>query len=165
MDGDEINSEPTTEEEPQESAGAQEENKDEAFSEGYDPFREVKELLESGDIDGAQLRLDEFEERGAEWHYMQSVIYRKRNWFSLSKSSLTRALGFDPENEEYKRALEELENMAESGKKSRKKKKRTRAMGGENSFCNACAEGGCECCAMVGCELCCQAACDGCSNC
>ena len=164
-DGKDLPEPNITEEEPQElKAELKEEQTDEALIEGYDPFCKVKELLERGDLNGAQELLDKFDERGGEWHYMQSCIYRKRNWFSSSKQSLERALSFEPENEEYQRALEELENMAQGGKKSRKKKKTPQAMGGQ-SFWDACIGGGCECCAMVGCELCCQAICDGLGSC
>ena len=161
-DGKDLPGPNVTEEEPK--AELKEEQTDGELVEGYDPFCKVKELLEQGDFNGAQELLDGFDERGGEWHYIQSRIYQKRNWFSLSKVSLERALSFEPENEEYQRALDELENMAQSGKKSRKKKKTTRTMGGKSVW-DACIEGGCECCTMVGCELCCEAICDGLGGC
>lgn len=127
---------------------------------GYDPFCKIKQLLERGDVTGAQARLDEFDERGAEWHYLQSIVYRKRNWLAESKKSLETAIGLNAENEEYKKALEELEGMADSGKK---RKRSSRAMGGV--FGNACLEGGGECCVTVVCELGCQLLCEGLGGC
>ena len=130
-----------------------------------DAFREVIALIEGGDWKGAQAKLDWFFERGARWHYWQSVVYRKQNWLTDAKKSLQRAASLDPDNEEYKKALEELDAMSQSGKKLRKKKGGVHTMGGEKSCWDACIEGGCECCAMVGCELCCQAICDGLGSC
>ena len=105
------------------------------------PFCEVKELLERGDLKGAQEKLDWFFERGARWHYWQSVVYRRQNWLTDCRKSLERAASLDPENEEYKKELEELETMAQSGKKFRKKRRETRTMG-EKSRYDACIEGG-----------------------
>ena len=152
----------TQEEISNESADTQEQTKAPFLEDA--PFCEVKELLERGDLKGAQEKLDWFFERGARWHYWQSVIYRRQNWLTDCRKSLERAASLDPENEEYKKELEELENMAESGKKFRKKRRETRTMG-EKSWYDACIEGGGECCALVACELCCQAACEGLGSC
>ena len=125
-----------------------------------DRFREIKELLERGEIAPAQAKLDEFNERGAEWHYIQSLIYRKQNWMSEARKSLERALSFEPDNETYKSELQALDDMAESGKKSRKRKGK-RALGGEGSVAEGCVGACADCCATIGCELLCEAICDG----
>ena len=148
--------------EPQEELSAEigEEQTDEAFVEGYDPFREVRGLTQKGEYVLAHEKLDEFEERGAEWHFVKSQIFRKQNWFSECRMSLTTAIALDPQNEEYKKELEELEKMAKSGKKARKKKERIRT-GAKGDTASVCAEGLCECCGVFACEGCC-AALDGC---
>lgn len=125
------------------------ENETKTAASEIDPFREVRELLERGDVTGAQGRLDRFEERSAEWHYLQAVIYRKRNWLTESRKSLETAIELDPENENYQTALKELNAMAESvdpGKKSKKKKRRLGSgwferNGGVDGCCDACCEG------------------------
>ena len=152
------------EEESQELlAERKEEQTDEELVEGYDPFYRVKELLERGDVTGAQARLDEFDERGAEWHYLQSLVYRKRNWLTESRKSLERAIDLDSENEEYKEALKRLDDMAENEQQQQKKKGKkplgNRTSSGECA--GMCGEGCAECCVMIACEL----ACEGCSNC
>ena len=155
-DGKEI--EPEEGEQPPKEPG--EESPEQAEPWEDDAFREVKELLERGEIALAQTRLDEFNERGAEWHYIQSLIYRKQNWMSESRKSLERALSFEPDNETYKSELQSLDEMAESGKKSRKRRGK-RAMGGEGSVTEACLGLCADCCATIGCELICEGICNG----
>lgn len=127
-----------------------------------DPFREVKEHLSKGEYILAHEKLDEIREHDAQWHFVKSQIFRKQNWFSECRMSLTTAIALDPQNEEYKKELEELEKMAKSGKKVRKKKEKVRSSAAGDTA-SVCAEGGCECCGMIGCEVCCTALCDGCN--
>ena len=149
-----------TAEEPQElQAQLKEEKADGELIAGYDPFCKVKELLERGDVTAAQARLDAFDERGGEWHYMQSVVYRKRNWLSECRKSLETAISFDPENVEYKKELESLDQMAESEKKHRKKRGK-KLMGKGSGISEECMGGCIECCAVIGCEVICEGCCN-----
>ena len=52
-------------------------------TEGASSFEEVGNCIRSGDLARAQLLLDAFNERGAEWHYLQSVVFYKKNWKTL----------------------------------------------------------------------------------
>ena len=45
-------------------------------------YREVEDLIKNGDLTSAQDKLDAFNERGAEWHYLQSVLFYKKNWLN-----------------------------------------------------------------------------------
>ena len=38
-------------------------------------YKEVEEAIKSGNLSAAQDKLDSFNERGAEWHYLQSVLF------------------------------------------------------------------------------------------
>ena len=42
---------------------------------GTDSYEEISRLLKEGDVNGAQAILDDFNERGAEWHYLQAVVF------------------------------------------------------------------------------------------
>ena len=46
--------------------------------------------------------------RGGEWHYYQAIIFYEKNWLNESKKQLELAIDIDPENEKYKRALENM---------------------------------------------------------
>jgi len=52
---------------------------------GVDSFEEISAMLKDGDVNGAQAALDEFNERNAEWHYLQAVVFYKKNWMNDSK--------------------------------------------------------------------------------
>lgn len=77
-------------------------------TEGKDAFEEVAELLRQDKISEAQTRLDNFNERPAEWHYLQAVIYYKKNWTNDSKKQLEIAIQMDPNNNKYRSAYGKL---------------------------------------------------------
>lgn len=80
---------------------------------GTDAYSEVAELIRRGDIAGAQRKLDAFNERSAEWHYLQSVVFYKKNWMNESKKQLEIALQMDGSNEKYLTAYEKLKARAD----------------------------------------------------
>lgn len=71
-------------------------------------FTRVEELIRSGDLQEAQRVLDSFNERGAQWHYMQSVVFYRKNWINESKKQLEIAIQLDGENQKYKDAYQKL---------------------------------------------------------
>ncbi len=73
-----------------------------------DAFKAVEEKIKNGDLAGAQSDLDSFNERNAEWHYLQSVVYYKKKWSNESKKQLEIAMQMDPSNEKYKTAYNKL---------------------------------------------------------
>ena len=48
-------------------------------------YAKVDEYIRAGKINEAQAVLDEFNERPAEWHYLQSVVFYKKNLMNESK--------------------------------------------------------------------------------
>ncbi len=77
-------------------------------------FNEIKEAIKSGDLRLAQEKLDLFDERFAEWHYYQSVVFYKKNWINESKKQLEIAISMDPDNSKYKEALNKLNERVNS---------------------------------------------------
>ncbi|MDE5943409.1 MAG: hypothetical protein K2H30_04290 [Clostridia bacterium] len=71
-------------------------------------YTKVEETIKSGDLDQAQRDLDSFNERGAQWHYLQSVIFYRKNWMNESKKQLEIALQLEPDNEKYKDSYKKL---------------------------------------------------------
>lgn len=69
---------------------------------------EVDSLIKAGIINEAQAVLDNFSERSAEWHYLQSVVFYKKNWINESKKQLEIAIEMDGDNQKYKTAYEKL---------------------------------------------------------
>ncbi len=126
-------------------------------------FEEVASCIRSGDLNRAQQLLDAFNERSAEWHYLQSVVFYRKNWINESKKQLEIALQMDPNNEKYRSAYDKLRARAEftpndggapnidpnvaSGEEQ---------MGG--NWCVSCLNG----CYTFFCVMCCQYLCCGC---
>lgn len=73
-----------------------------------DGFRDVSDAIKTGNITLAQELLDGYNERNAEWHYLQSVVYYKKNWISDSKKQLEIAIQMDAGNQKYRDAYEKL---------------------------------------------------------
>ena len=71
-------------------------------------FIEIEKDIRNGDIRSAQEKLDTFDERNAEWHYYQSVVFYKKNWINESKKQLEIALQIDPNNQKYQNALNKI---------------------------------------------------------
>ncbi len=82
-------------------------------TQGKDAYEEISDLLKSNDLSQAQARLDAFNERSAEWHYLQAVVYYKKNWTNDSKKQLEIAMEMDPSNQKYRSAYGKMNARAE----------------------------------------------------
>ena len=77
-------------------------------SDGGDLYEKVEQYLKDGNFTEAQHVLDSFNERGARWHYLQSVVFYRKNWINESKKQLEIAIQLEPENAKYKEAYRKL---------------------------------------------------------
>ena len=84
-------------------------------------FKKLDELIKANDLTGAQSVLDSFNDRGAEWHYYQSVVFYKKNWINESKKQLEIAMQMDGSNEKYKRAYDKMCKQMNFNSESQKK--------------------------------------------
>lgn len=69
---------------------------------------DVEKCLREGDLTKAQQLLDDITDRNAQWHYVQSVLFYKKNWINESKKQLEIAMSMDPDNEKYKDSYQKL---------------------------------------------------------
>ena len=115
-------------------------------SNNFHTFDEVEQLIKKGDIASAQIKLDNINDRSAEWHYLQSVIFYKKNWINDSKKQLEIALNMEPHNDKYINAYTKLKQLIEYNDKqfnggsyhNEQQTAQNRQMGGTDS--NGCAE-------------------------
>ena len=137
-------------------------------------YAKVDEYIRAGKINEAQAVLDEFNERPAEWHYLQSVVFYKKNWMNESKKQLEIALQMDSSNEKYRTAYNKLKEKIEYDKKQAENPQQRQAQGGYaqsgpqpgydeqqqmgGGFCEQCAT----CCACNMLMNCCLNACCNC---
>jgi len=84
---------------------------------------EIDGLIKSGKIDEAQAALDRLDQRTAEWHYLQSIIFYKKNWANESKKQLEIAIQMDSGNEKYKASYEKLCKQMNYNEEANKGKK------------------------------------------
>lgn len=81
---------------------------------GDEDYSAIQQLITEGKLDEAQTKLDERVTRDAEWHYIQSILFYKRNWFLESKRQLELACEMEPNNERYKQSLDKLTKILAS---------------------------------------------------
>lgn len=128
-------------------------------------FSDVEELIKKGDIATAQTKLDDINDRNAEWHYLQSVIFYKKNWINESKKQLEIALNMEPHNEKYSNDYAKLKQKMEYNERQFKsgnahygaagEQPENRQMGGAdtNNCMSFCATW---CCMDMLCSMCCR---------
>lgn len=100
------------------SSRAEKAKEENAGENGANAFEEISELLKNGDITTAQTRLDEFNERNAEWHYLQAVVFYKKNWSNESKKQLEIAMQLNPDEKKYRVAYQKLNEKTNYEQKS-----------------------------------------------
>ena len=130
-------------------------------------FAEVEAKIRGGNLNEAQALLDDFSDRNAEWHYLQSVVFYKKNWISESKKQLEIAVNMEPFNTKYTKAFATLKERMEYNERQFKAgnmgggaysdpnaQQNDRQMGGDASNClTFCATW---CCMDLMCTMCCR---------
>jgi curved DNA-binding protein CbpA len=64
-------------------------------------YLEIESAIKKGNIALAQEKLDAYSTRDAEWHYLQSVVFYKKNWINESLKQLEIAMNMDTDNKKY----------------------------------------------------------------
>ncbi len=75
---------------------------------GENTFETITRLLKENNLSKAQELLDDCNERSAEWHYLQAVLFYKKNWTNDSKKQLEIAMQMEPDNVKYRSAYGKL---------------------------------------------------------
>ncbi len=87
-------------------------DKTEAFGNDYG---RIDMLIRDGKYNEAQDILDSITERKGEWHYMQAIVFYKREWLTEAKTQLEMAIQDDPSNEKYRSSLDKLKLTMSGG--------------------------------------------------
>lgn len=77
-------------------------------------YGKIDELIRQNKYNEAQDMLDGIQDRNGEWHYMQAIVFYKREWLTEAKTQLEMALRDDPNNSKYRSSLDKL-NLAMNG--------------------------------------------------
>ncbi|MBR3932353.1 MAG: DnaJ domain-containing protein [Clostridia bacterium] len=107
-------------------------------------YNEIRNLINEGRLDEAQMRLNNMRVRDAEWHFLAGMLLKNKGWYDMAYQHLNRAASLDPTNEEYRTARD---NMDFSGYQYRS----VGGNGNQADCCNMCQGLMCaDCC----CEMC-----------
>lgn len=119
----------------------------------------AEELIRLGYIDKAQAVLNKNKTESGRKYYLQSRIYKAKFWYNEQRKQLKKAVKADPDREDYKKELAELEEFAKTKQYKRAvRRNRMDQLGG------VCTEGGAECCCEGFCYCICTGICEGIGN-
>lgn len=135
-------------------------------------YKQVDEAIKANDLHKAQELLDSFNERSAEWHYLQAVVFYNKNWTNESKKQLEIAKEMDPMNEKYQQTYQRLVDKINKGASNTNGNwNKSYSSGGSGTQTvyteepqmggNSCFE---FCCQMAICNTCLNCFCNGCCN-
>ncbi len=126
------------------SRASAEENGQTAF------YSRVRAYINSGRFDMAERMLDSVPstERGAEWNYLRGCICLQRGWVLDAQNFFTSACYMDPENSEYKQALDAIREQGSAASRGSSRESGC-------SFCDICNGLICAdcCCESMGSDL------------
>lgn len=108
-------------------------------------YRDIRNMIMSGRISNAEQILDgiPIEQRNAEWHFLKGTIFYKKGWLEEAYNYFNKACNMDPQNSEYRSALNQINNQ------------RSGFYGGYNPMASNRGCSGCDICTSLFCADCC----------
>lgn len=113
-------------------------------SAGSSGFAKVRDAINKGNLSLAEELLQRSAARNAEWHFLMGTVYFRKGWYDEARSAYTQACNLDPNNAEYRNAL----NMVNMG-------------AGYNGYRPMASMSMCDCCTTMLCMNCCCNSCCG----
>ncbi|MBR3715652.1 MAG: DnaJ domain-containing protein [Clostridia bacterium] len=113
-------------------------------------LKDIRILINSGQYNEANIKLDALPKaaRNAEWHFLKGCLLMQRGYFYDATRLFETACYLDPNNEEYRNALNELKSRSNSyGQRYR----RANTTSSDDALCNMCTG---LICADCLCEMC-----------
>lgn len=79
----------------------------------HSEFADIRTLISEGRIEDAQTLLDGVppEKRNGEWYFLNGTVLYKRGWFEDAYTSFSTACRMNPENPEYRAALNRIQKQ------------------------------------------------------
>ncbi len=74
--------------------------------EGSGVFAEVRKLIQMGNLDAAEAKLNAISNHNAEWYYLRGVIAQRRGWMDEAAQNFRIAANMEPNNYEYRQAAQ-----------------------------------------------------------
>jgi len=73
-------------------------------------YQSVRMDLNSGNIPSAEQKLSSMNTKTAEWNFLMGMVHLKKGWHDSAYSFISRACSQEPNNIEYRRSFNELNN-------------------------------------------------------
>ena len=84
-----------------------------AYGGGYSgPYARVRMAIQQGNLNLAEELLNAVSNHDAEWNFLKGVICTRRGWADEAKRYYQTAVQMDPDDEEYRRALDMAEGRS-----------------------------------------------------
>lgn len=101
---------------------------------GASSFPDVRNLINQGRLEQAQEVLDGVppQSRDAEWYFLNGTVLYRRGWFDQAFTSFSTASRMDPNNSEYRNAVQN------AARQQGRQYNPYRTYGGTGSDCGAC---------------------------
>ena len=77
-------------------------------------FFKIRTLINEQRFSEAEIKLDAMnaQDRNAEWHFLKGCVLSQRGWYNDAQRFFEIACNMDPENNEYRRALDSMRSTA-----------------------------------------------------
>lgn len=112
---------------------------------GSEFYNQVKMHIKSGNIKMAEEMLNNSNDRTAEWYFLNGLVFLRKGWYDEAYSSIQTAVNMDPNNFEYRDAL----NRINTSNKTYRGNAFGRGYGGSPDLCTMCQ---CLWCSDICCE-------------
>lgn len=126
-------------------------NRYDRTDDSYEIFKRIRYFIDINNLTAAEKELAEINLRNAEWYFLRGIISIRKGWYSQGYEDLQTAVRMDPQNFEYRQAL----NRVMSANRAYKDYSYTRRGSSDNDICSACACLLCsdQCCECLGGDL------------
>lgn len=74
----------------------------------YEIYNKIRNLIQQGNLVEADRMLDSINERSGEWYYLKGMILLRKGWYDQAYQFINRAASMEPNNIEYRNALNNL---------------------------------------------------------
>jgi molecular chaperone DnaJ len=72
-------------------------------------YNEIRRDIQSGNINGAESKLNRITMRDAEWNYLMGLLFLKKGWYDNAYNYIVNACNIEPNNFEYRQTLNNLQ--------------------------------------------------------
>jgi molecular chaperone DnaJ len=110
-------------------------------------FADIRKAIDRGNIAEAEAKLSRAGNHNAEWHYLYGMVQLRKGWYDQAVGSLQTAVSMDPNNLEYRNAMNSIMNS--TGRYAQGGYQRSGYSAAERQMCQLMQ---CYCCADMCCD-------------